>query len=214
MTKHLLAGVAAVVLMSGVASAQVYPLAPPPSYPSRAGAGAGARPLRQLRSPAPARRRLLLRPQRGVTARQRLLRAWTSTVTKSSKRMSTRRGLRAVRKPTRKPRPTRWVKLQPAQRPPPPRRNSLGSVHFAKRTSAGTLFGSRVPASLAGRPASVRVSLSNSSRAVASAPMHLSNQCWSSQAPANRALALTGPGLSALDTPYLRCCRPAASAAA
>jgi hypothetical protein len=33
MTKHLLAGVAAVVLMSGVASAQVYPPAPPPAYP-------------------------------------------------------------------------------------------------------------------------------------------------------------------------------------
>jgi hypothetical protein len=33
MTKHLLAGVAGVVLMSGVASAQVYPPAPPPPYP-------------------------------------------------------------------------------------------------------------------------------------------------------------------------------------
>jgi hypothetical protein len=31
MTKHLLAGVAAVVLMSGVASAQTYPPAPPPT---------------------------------------------------------------------------------------------------------------------------------------------------------------------------------------
>jgi hypothetical protein len=30
MTKHLLAGVAAAVLISGVASAQVYPPAPPP----------------------------------------------------------------------------------------------------------------------------------------------------------------------------------------
>jgi hypothetical protein len=30
MTKHLLAGVAAVVLMSGVALAQTYPPAPPP----------------------------------------------------------------------------------------------------------------------------------------------------------------------------------------
>jgi hypothetical protein len=34
MTKHLLASVAAVVLMSGVASAQIYPPAPPPQpYP-------------------------------------------------------------------------------------------------------------------------------------------------------------------------------------
>src|SRR5260370_3239507 len=33
MTKHLLAGVAAVVLMSGVASAQTYPPAPPPPAP-------------------------------------------------------------------------------------------------------------------------------------------------------------------------------------
>jgi len=33
MTKHLLAGVAAVVLMSGVASAQTYPPAPPPGTP-------------------------------------------------------------------------------------------------------------------------------------------------------------------------------------
>ena len=33
MTKHLLAGVAAVVLMSGIAFAQVYPPAPPPAYP-------------------------------------------------------------------------------------------------------------------------------------------------------------------------------------
>jgi len=33
MTKHLLAGVAAVVLMSGVASAQTYPPAPPPATP-------------------------------------------------------------------------------------------------------------------------------------------------------------------------------------
>jgi hypothetical protein len=33
MTKHLLAGAAAVVLMSGVASAQIYPPAPPPTYP-------------------------------------------------------------------------------------------------------------------------------------------------------------------------------------
>jgi hypothetical protein len=30
MTKHLLAGVAAIVLMSGIASAQTYPPAPPP----------------------------------------------------------------------------------------------------------------------------------------------------------------------------------------
>jgi hypothetical protein len=33
MTKHLLAGVAAVVFMSGVASAQTYPPAPPPPIP-------------------------------------------------------------------------------------------------------------------------------------------------------------------------------------
>jgi hypothetical protein len=94
MTKHLVAGVAAIVFMSGVASAQTYP----PLCPRRRRYPAP----HQLRFPVRVRQpqRPSPRPRVGVTVRQRPKPASMNTGAQSPKRISTSKASRAARRPT------------------------------------------------------------------------------------------------------------------
>src|SRR6516225_10501909 len=124
MTKHLLAGVAAVILTAGVL---------PPRAIRRF---RRHRPIprrrrlspRRLLFPAPARRRprRLHRLPTAVIARRRPRSAWTPTAMRSPERMFTGKVSAAARKPTRKPRLTHLAGPQLAR---PTRRLHPDSTH-------------------------------------------------------------------------------------
>jgi hypothetical protein len=123
MIKHLLAGVAAIGLLSGVAFAQVYPPAPPPppgtvvipAPPPPPIPGSGTSTTTTTVAPNP------VRDDRETTIHKEVDRR----VTPSSKRTPITKGSPAARIPTRRRRPTETV--EPRQHARPPRsRDSAG----------------------------------------------------------------------------------------
>ena len=132
MTNHLLAGVAAVVLMSGVSSAQTYPPAPPPPVGPPPIPGAPPAPL-----PGPSTSTTTTvapTPDGGYRSSTTQL-ASMNTGAQSPKRISTSKASRAARRPTRRRRPTSRARARPRSRRPQPRPGSRWTARNASVVS-------------------------------------------------------------------------------